>query len=304
MGFKTRYRHIEALVAACSPDMAQYQEAAIQTLRKAGVVVHTLPEEGDRQAFLASKLPHVHCSLHLLGLKYNDEHANEEGLSQAEQDFNHVHRFLELRRNAGFKMFVWSPYGRISSKKPSKQQWAFLDSVRHKIHSQMIYTTRSNAVVFVEDLRNIMEDESLEAETTKQLDILLLHNEVDLESASEVTTLLEDVATIERIDFTQSAGSASSQALLERIRSAGLLVIYFQQAHDWAQYFAQQVWRLCGGASSTTPILMIGDSEIPGSERVRFEAPKFSTLHVPNELIPLEIKMYLDQLTETILSSS
>ena len=53
-----------------------------------------------------------------------------------------------------------------------------------------------------------------------------------------------------------------------------------------------------GGASSHTPILLIGDDEPDENMNKKFTAPKIISLIVAGDLIPLEIKVQYDKVLE------
>ena len=56
----------------------------------------------------------------------------------------------------------------------------------------------------------------------------------------------------------------------------------------------QQIWKRIGGASSPTEILFIGDNELDINLTKVFKAPKVKSVSLSQELIPLEIKVFLD----------
>ena len=74
--------------------------------------------------------------------------------------------------------------------------------------------------------------------------------------------------------------------------------MYFKETSDWALPFAQQIWKKVGGASSHTPILLIGDEDPETNMNKKFKAPKVISLIVSGELIPLEIKVNYDKALE------
>jgi len=65
-------------------------------------------------------------------------------------------------------------------------------------------------------------------------------------------------------------------------------VIYFREASDWALPFIQQIWKMAGGASSGTPLLLIGDDSLEANQVKKFNAPKVVSKIVAKDLIALE----------------
>ncbi|HCW05993.1 MAG TPA: hypothetical protein DGG95_01365, partial [Cytophagales bacterium] len=61
-------------------------------------------------------------------------------------------------------------------------------------------------------------------------------------------------------------------------------------AADWALPFIKQIWKEVGGASSPTPLFLVGEDD-PRSNMARaFKAPKVVSVIVPKETIPAEVK--------------
>ena len=89
-----------------------------------------------------------------------------------------------------------------------------------------------------------------------------------------------------------------SELCKQQISKSKLAVIYFKETADWALPFAQQVWKKIGGATSHTPILLIGDEDPDTNMNKTFKAPKVVSLIVSGELIPLEIKVQYDKVLE------
>jgi hypothetical protein len=76
----------------------------------------------------------------------------------------------------------------------------------------------------------------------------------------------------------------------QQIPKSKLAVIYFKYAADWALPFIKQIWKRIGGASSPTPILLIGEDEPRTNIARTFKAPKVVSTIIPKNTIPEEIK--------------
>ena len=69
-----------------------------------------------------------------------------------------------------------------------------------------------------------------------------------------------------------------------------MAVVYFRYSSDWALPFIKQVWKEVGGASSPTPLMLVGEDD-PQTNLARiFKAPKVSSSIVPKEEVPTEVK--------------
>jgi hypothetical protein len=76
----------------------------------------------------------------------------------------------------------------------------------------------------------------------------------------------------------------------QQIPKSKLAVIYFKYSADWALPFIKQVWKQVGGASSPTPLMLVGEDD-PQSNLARyFKAPKVVSSIVPKDTVPEEVK--------------
>jgi hypothetical protein len=129
-------------------------------------------------------------------------------------------------------------------------------------------------------------------------DIFLIFNEVDEGEAKEIVDLLSDVIDVEKLNIVQDNDLDYAELCSQQINQSKLAVVYFKETADWALPFTQQIWKKVGGASSHTPILLIGDEDPSSNHGKKFNAPKIISLVLSGELIPLEIKVQYDKLTQ------
>jgi hypothetical protein len=61
-------------------------------------------------------------------------------------------------------------------------------------------------------------------------------------------------------------------------------------ASDWALPFIKQIWKQVGGASSPTPLFLIGEDDPKTNLARNFKAPKVVSTIVPKENVPGEVK--------------
>ncbi len=76
----------------------------------------------------------------------------------------------------------------------------------------------------------------------------------------------------------------------QQIPHSKLAVVYFKYAADWALPFIKQIWKQVGGASSPTPLFLIGEDDPRSNLARNFKAPKVVSTIVPKEKISAEVK--------------
>ena len=76
----------------------------------------------------------------------------------------------------------------------------------------------------------------------------------------------------------------------QQITKSKLAVVYFKYAADWALPFIKQIWKEIGGASSRTPLFLVGDDDPKTNLARTFKAPKVVSTILPKEKIPSEVK--------------
>ena len=129
-------------------------------------------------------------------------------------------------------------------------------------------------------------------------EIFLIGNQLDDEDTKEITDLLNDVVLVESLIISQDRNDDYGELVVQQIKKSKLAVVYFNEATDWALPFIQQIWKMIGGASSDTPILLIGDDAKEANRDKQFNAPKAISKIVAKDLIALEIKATYDKVLE------
>ena len=110
--------------------------------------------------------------------------------------------------------------------------------------------------------------------------------------------MVGDIVDVEKLNIIQDSDMDYSEYCSQQIGKSKLAVVYFKDTSDWALPFAQQIWKKVGGATSHTPILLIGDEDPNTNLSKKLKAPKIISLIVAGELIPLEIKVQYDKVLE------
>ena len=234
----------------------------------------------------------AHCSIHILFPNYAPFMEGSADISIARHQFFEAKKHLDSHPN--FRMFIWLP-STTSSAAIDNKQIDFINEVRNNISKNMIFSTASSAIQLVDDVRSQMETKELPTFDLDSTDIFLISNQIDEMEASEIVDMLADIVPVENLNIIQDDDTDYSELCKQQIPQSKLAVVYYKNSSDWALPFAQQVWKKIGGASSTTPILLIGDEDPNADNPRQFNAPKVTCMIVAGELIPLEIKVQFDK---------
>lgn len=228
------------------------------------------------------------CSLHIL-----DPYSNQESsISIAKNQFNLAKKELENR--PGFKIFLWQT-GSITEQIVKSKQAEFINEIRNSVGANMYYTDVPSTIQLVDDIRSLLESKQRVEYNLKAADVFLIFNQLDENEAAEIVDMLSDIVPVERLCIIQDSDQDYSELCAQQIGSSKIAVVYFKFSSDWALPFTQQIWKKIGGASSHTPILLIGDEVPDENKTIKINAPKIICLVVAGELIPLEIKVQYDK---------
>jgi hypothetical protein len=240
----------------------------------------------------ASQIKSANCSIHILYPEYTPLMEGAPDISIAKHQFFEAKKHLDA--NPNFRMFIWLPTT-TSSTNIGDKQTDFINEVRNNISKNMVFSTASSAIQLVDDVRSQMETKELPTFDLNSTDIFLISNQIDEIEASEIVDMLTDIVPVENLNIIQDDDTDYSELCKQQIPQSKLAVVYYKNSSDWALPFAQQVWKKIGGASSTTPILLIGDEDPNADNPRQFNAPKVMSMIVAGELIPLEIKVQYDK---------
>ena len=162
----------------------------------------------------------------------------------------------------------------------------------------MILSRVPTAIQFVEDVRLILEQQAKKVFDTEPADVFLIVNKIDEKDADRIQMMLSGILKLVKLVIVQNSDIDYEEYAAQQMDVSKLSVIYFKNASEWALPFAQQIWKKVGGASAKSPILFISDADAPDSGAKGFVAPKVSCYNLPCELIPLEIKVQFDAITD------
>lgn len=288
--------NVKVFLSLCSEGQSALRNELSSVLRKAGMTVIS-----DKEFFIdsttksiSSEISSSNCSVHILFPQYLPLTA--EGVSLAKFQFLEAKKHLDL--NPDFKIFVWQPPSTDLNNVESLQM-EFINEVKNNISKSMVYSTAISAIQLVDDMRSLMEKKELISFDLNSTDIFLISNQLDENEANDIIDMLSDIVPVEKLNIIQDSDTDYSELCKQQISKSKLAVIYFKESADWALPFAQQVWKKIGGATTHTPILLIGDIDPETNMNKKFLAPKVISLIIEGELIPLEIKVQYDKVTLT-----
>lgn len=285
-------QNVNVFLSLCSEKQSALRNELSSVLQRAGMTV-----VADNDCFTEEGLPSItqqlstsNCSIHILFPEYLP--VTDSGISVSKFQFQEAKKHLSV--NPDFKIFVWQPPVTDLLSVESLQM-DFINEVKNNISKSMVYSNVVSAIQFADDIRSLMEKKELVSLDLNSTDIFLISNQLDENEANEIIDMLSDIVPVENLNIIQDSDTDYSELCKQQISKSKLAVIYFKESADWALPFAQQVWKKIGGATSHTPILLIGDIDPDSNTNKKFTAPKVISLIVAGELIPLEIKIQYDK---------
>lgn len=276
-------RKFTVFLAAASPDMDDIRQELIHVLENAGINPidgQTLPPEK-----IDAALQSADCSVHLLG-QTDIYSQNGEGYNTPAGE-----QFRKAKNLCGkdFKMFVWNPTEGVTNAN------SYINSIRREIIENTFYTDKQSPIIFVEDIRNIMNVKQSESRHHEPTDIFFLYNELDNDTASGVYNMLKDFQQVQKLGISMSSDVDYNTYISDQLAESKIGVVYYNYAGDWAVPFARQIWKDSGGNSSKTPLYITGNSEHAKEEELSVFKGIMDCTVTEQLRIPLDIKVFLDK---------
>jgi hypothetical protein len=188
-----------------------------------------------------------------------------------------MYGYQEARRlydsNAAFRQFIWYCPDEALAVKPAQK--AFVNTIRNELTERCTFTSAPNAMHLVEDLRSTLTQvTSAPVNEEKETDIFFVYNELDSLEANEITDRLSEHIPLELLTIEPDSEDLYKEITVRTSPKSKLAVVYFKHSAEWALPFVKQVWRLVGGANSSTPILFVGEDDPIQNKMRAFKAPK------------------------------
>ncbi len=274
---------IRAFLADITPDMEAMRDELRVILHRAGMEITDGGGATSGEA-LREKMQQTDCSVHLLGDTDIYTQGTEGGNSAAGCQY---HAAKQLCRG-DFKMFVWNPRGAGNTA-------PYINKIRRTIEENIIYIDKPSAIVFVEDIRNIMTVKQSVNQDTVETDIFFLYNDLDKDTAYDICTMLKDLQTVTKLGVSMTSEVDYNTYIHQQLAVSKIGVVYYNYAGDWAASFARQVWKDTGGDSAVTPLFVVGNIEHAKPEQLEIFKGIMECAIDEQMRIPLDIKMFLDK---------
>lgn len=276
-----------------SSQLVDQRTNLLNTLIKSGQQVYPSDTIYDQQKNnITENIGSAGASVHILGLNYGDIQTDNKSMEEIQ--YNEAVR--KIQSDPNFKLFIWFPFNLNEIK--DDRQLEFVTGIRNSITNGVIFSNVISPIQLADDIRISNVQAQKQEFQINDTDIFLIHNQLDDNEALDVMDMLSDIVPVEKLNIIQDSDMDYSEFCAQQIGKSKLAVVYFKESAEWALPFTQQIWKKIGGASSHTPILLIGDEDPDTNFNKRFKAPKVVSLIVSGELIPLEIKVQYDKAVE------
>ncbi|MBL7861315.1 MAG: hypothetical protein JNJ65_09135 [Cyclobacteriaceae bacterium] len=277
-------------LAWTSSDLKEQREEMAIILQKAGFnVLPSTDCPADDEIFkqrVAEEMSKCACSLHMLSGEYGRRFESNDEIS-----FPH-YQFLEAKKRidangADFNSFIWL-YPDAESIKPAQQN--FIKYIRNNITRNMMFSNSQGPMQLVDDIRVVMMKQDVTVYDSKDTDIFFIFNQQDEVEAKVITDKLSLEYPVEIMNIMPDGEDQYREISTQQIPKSKLAVVYFKYAADWALPFIKQVWKQVGGASSPTPLFLVGEDDPKSNLARNFKAPKVVSVIVPKDKVPAEVK--------------
>jgi hypothetical protein len=299
MVFDFYSKKIKVFVSEATNDLEELRNRLIKVLVRAGMEVfyidpRLLNDSSKIMEETARILKMVDCSIHVIGKALSSDEDNKEETSIPEFQLNQAEERIKSGRRE-FKIFLWQPFDEVNVSN-NEDSDTYVSLLKKRIIQNMVYSNRKSDILFVEDIRSVMYSGKPVEYDVEKAELFFIYNWLDQDYVKEIVSMVADVIDIRTLEIMISKEVDYAELVVQQIVKSKLVAIYFRKTADWALPFIQQVWKKIGGASSPTSILFIGDSNIESNLAVSFDAAKVTTVIVPHEIMPVEIKVQYDKI--------
>ena len=278
-------------LAWTSIDLKEKREEMALILQKAGFnVIPSVDCPADDETFkakTAEALQKCVCSLHMLSGEFGRRFESDDDVSFPQHQLMEAKKRIDGSTNA-FNVFVWLSPEHSLAIKPSQQ--AFIKYIRNNITRNMMFTNSQGAMQLVDDMRVVMMKQDAKVYDSKDTEIYFIFNQQDEHEARNIVDELSLEYSVETLNIHPEGEESYREMSSQQIPKSKLAVVYFKYAADWALPFIKQIWKQVGGASSPTPMFLVGEDNPHTNLARNFKAPRVSSSIVPKETIPMEVK--------------
>jgi hypothetical protein len=278
-------------LAWTSGDLKESREEMAIILQKAGFnVLPSVDCPADDETFkekTAQEIKKCVCSLHMLSGEFGRRFESDEEISFPQ------YQFLEAKKKidspgTDFNVFVWLSPDNTKSIKPAQQE--FIKYIRNNITRNMMFSNSHGPMQLVDDMRVVIMKQDAKVYDSKDTDIFFIFNQQDEHEAKNIVDELSLEFPVETLNILPDGEESYREMSSQQIPKSKLAVVYFKYAADWALPFIKQIWKQVGGASSPTPMFLVGEDNPHTNLARNFKAPRVTSSIVPKETIPTEVK--------------
>ena len=278
-------------LAWTSGDMKERREEMAIILQKAGFnVFPSVDCPADDETFkekVAEEMQKCVCSLHMLSGEFGRRFESDDEMSFPQ------YQFLEAKKNidapgSDFNVFVWLSPESSNSVKPAQQQ--FIRYIRNNITRNMMFSNSQGPMQLVDDMRVVIMKHDAKVYDSRDTEIYFIFNQQDELEARHIIDELSLEFPVETLNILPEGEESYREMSTQQIPKSKLAVVYFKYAADWALPFIKQIWKQVGGASSPTPLFLVGEDNPHSNLARNFKAPRVISSIVPKETIPTEVK--------------
>lgn len=285
-------------LAWTSGDLKESREEMAIILQKAGFnVLPSIDCPADDETFkekVAEEMQRCICSLHMLSGEFGRRFERDEETSFPQYQFMEAKKKIDTI-GSGFNVFVWATPESSISVKPAQQN--FIKYIRNNITRNMMFSNSQGPMQLVDDMRVVMMKEDAKVYNSKDTDIYFIFNQQDELEARVIVDELSLEFPVETLNILPDGEDSYREMSSQQIPKSKLAVVYFKYAADWALPFIKQIWKQVGGASSPTPMFLVGENDPQSNLARNFKAPRVTSSIVPKETIPTEVKKVYNKLS-------
>ena len=278
-------------LAWTSNDLKESREEMAIILQKAGFNVHpTVDCPADDETFrqkTAEELDKCVCSLHMMSGEFGRRFESDEEISFPQYQFLEAKKRIDAK-GADFNVFVWLSPDTSKVIKPAQQE--LIKYIRNNITRNMMFSNSNGPMQLVDDMRVVMMKQDAKVYDSRDTDIYFIFNQQDEQEAMIIVDELSMEFPVETLNILPEGEESYREMSSQQIPKSKLAVVYFKYAADWALPFIKQIWKQVGGASSPTPMFLVGEDNPQSNLARNFKAPRVISSIVPKETIPSEVK--------------
>jgi len=278
-------------LAWTSNDLKENREEMAIILQKAGFnVLPSVDCPAEDETFkerVAEEMKKCVCSLHMLSGEFGRRFELDEEISFPQYQFLEAKNKIDASEK-GFNVFVWQVPESSTSIKPAQQN--FIKYIRNNITRNMMFSNSQGPMQLVDDIRVVIMKQDAKVYDSKDTDIFFIFNQQDEVEAGIIVDELSQDFPVETMNILPEGEDSYREMSSQQIPRSKLAVVYFKYAADWALPFIKQIWKQVGGASSPTPMFLVGEDNPQSNLARNFKAPRVISSIVPKETIPTEVK--------------